>query len=90
MQRKYALWIVGLFLVAAIADLLNGISGGKKYELIASLGYFSFALAYLLEWRRLRVDGQAPPMMQSGRAAILSLAGVALLAIAFGLRRNWF
>ena len=89
MQRKYALWIVGLFLVAAIADLLAGISGGKKYELIASLGYFSFALAYLLEWLRLRVDG-APPMMQSGRAAILTLAGVALLAIAFGLRRNWF
>jgi len=90
MQRKYAPWIVGLFLIAAIADLVSGISGGKKHALVASLGYFSFALAYLLEWLRLQVDGQTPPMMQSGRAAILSLAGVVLLAIAFGLRRNWF
>ncbi|KQV79168.1 hypothetical protein ASD15_21165 [Massilia sp. Root351] len=90
MQRKYAPWIAGLFLIAAISDLLAGISEGKKYELLASLGYFAFALAYLLEWLRLRVDGQTPLMMQSKRAAVLSLAGAALLGIAFGLRRNWF
>lgn len=90
MQRKYAPWIAGLFLIAAIADLASGISGGKKHLLVASLGYFSFALTYLLEWLQPQVDGQTPPMMQNRRATILSLTGLVLMAIAFGLWRNWF